>query len=182
MNNKHLGAVIVVLLIVGLVYGTLWMKDQLDTMKAEEQAAADAARQAATLLTQERNTLIALQETSRDLIEFLNSWEPYFESVNSPQAAELGVSMRIKDAALITLAQRYESVPTRGDPTIPRVMRVTLTIEDDYIKTINWLGSLEAEMPTLRIANLRLTKGQMANDIKLELVLEIPLATPSPSA
>lgn len=176
MNKKHLALLVVGLLIAGCIQGTLWMNKRLDAMTQEETKAASAAQQALNLLNQERTALRTLEEGSKPLIDFLNAWEPHFQSLNTPQSAELGISMRIKEAGLVTLAQRYEGVSTRGDTTIPRVMRVTLTIEDNYAKTINWLGQLESEIPTMRIANLRLSKGQIANDIRMDVVLEIPLA------
>ena len=179
MNKKHLAVLLVGLLIAGFVQGTLWMNKRLTAMQLEETTAATAATQAAARVAQEQKTLLTLKEGSSPLIDFLNAWEPYFQALNTPQSAELGVSMRIKEAGLVTLAQRYESATNRNDATIPRLMRVTLTIEDNYTKTLNWLGMLENEIPTMRISNLRLSKGQLADDIRMEVVLEIPLATGS---
>lgn len=55
-------------------------------------------------------------------------------------------------------------------------MRASLTIEDKYAKTINWLGRIKQEIPILRIATMRQTKGQLTNDVRLVIVPEIPLA------
>lgn len=182
MNKKHVGLVVVGLLIAAMVQTTLWMNNRLSSMRQEQVKAEEAAAQSATRLQQERVALSALQESSAELIDFLSAWEPYFQAVNTPQAAEIGVSMRIREAGLVTLAQRYEPTSIRGNDAIPRVMRVTLTVEDEYTKTINWLGMLENEIPTLRIANLRLSKGQLANDIRMEVTLEIPLASSPPAS
>lgn len=178
MNNKHLAAIIIFLFIAGLIQGTLWMQGHLNSRLKEEESARTAANGIANQVMQERKLLTSLKTSTKEMIAFLIAWEPYFISLNTPNAAELAISTRIKDAKLLTLSQRYENVAVKGDPTIPRAMRANLIIEADYIQTLNWLGRMETEIPTLRIANLRLTKGQGGNDIKAELVLELPLATP----
>lgn len=176
MNRKHMASLIVALLAAAAVYGTLWTKDRLTAMKKAESSARAKSEKASADYTRELSELSTLRNRSDSLIRFLDAWEPYFEGMNTPQTAELGVSLRIKEDGLITLAQRYEPVGLRGEVTIPRVMRANLTIEDDYVRTLNWLGKIEQQIPTLRISNLRLTKGQRANDIKQEIVLDVPLA------
>lgn len=179
MNRKHLAALLVALLSAACVYGTMWTKDRLSAMQNSEQAAKSKAEQAAADLTRELGELSALRNRSEPLIRFLEAWEPYFAGINTPQSAELGISMRVKEDGIITLAQRYEPVALRGEQTIPRVMRANLTIEDDFARALNWLGKIESQIPTLRISTLRLTKGQRVNDIKQEVVLDIPLARPA---
>ncbi len=178
MNSKHLSLLVVGLAILGLFQLTFWMKDTLAEMQKEEATARSSAEGAASQVLQERNNLSQLRLSSHDLIVFLNAWEPYFANLNTPESSELNISMRIKEEGLVTLAQRYELVPNKGDANIPRLMRANLVIEDDYASTLNWLGRMESNLPILRTSNLRMTKGQSGNDVKLEVVLEVPLARP----
>ena len=83
--------------------------------------------------------------------------------------------MRIKEANLVNLAQRFEQSPLKGNASIPSTMRAYLTFEDDYARLMNWLGDLEVKMPTVRTSSARLSKGTRANDLRIELVLEQPL-------
>jgi hypothetical protein len=84
------------------------------------------------------------------------------------------------------MAQRFEvvpnksgtSVPNASNATIPQIVRAHLTIEDDFIKTINWLGDLESKLPSARITSLALARGQSGNDLRMDLVVDVPLAIP----
>jgi hypothetical protein len=177
MNHKHIAALVIGLCILGFVQTTLWMKDKLAGMVKLEQTAKGAAEKAANEATMEQQKLASLRESSADLIAFLEAWEPYFSSMNTPQGAELGISMRLKTSNLVTLSQRYESAGVKNGGVIPRVMRANLTIDDNYARTLNWLGEMEKEIPTLRVSSLRISRGQTATDIRTDLVLEVPLAT-----
>jgi hypothetical protein len=177
MNHKHIAVLIIGLCILGFVQTTLWMKDKLGAMVRLEQGAKAAADKAANEASMEKQKLAALRESSAALITFLEAWEPFFSSMNTPQGAELGISMRLKNSNLVTLSQRYESAVMRSGGVIPRVMRANLTIDDNYARTLNWLGEMEMEIPTLRVSSLRISRGQTSNDIRADLVLEVPLAT-----
>jgi hypothetical protein len=177
MNHKHIAALLIGLCILGFVQTTLWMKDKLAAMVKEEQTAKAAADKAANESILEQQKLTTLRDSSADLIAFLEAWEPYFASMNTPQGAELGISMRLKSSNLVTLSQRYESAGVKDGGVIPRVMRANLTIDDNYARTLNWLGEMETEIPTLRVSSLRISRGQTANDIRADFVLEVPLAT-----
>lgn len=177
MNQKHIAALIVGLCILAFVQTTLWMKDRLAAMVKQEQAASAAAQKAANEEIQERKKLEALTLSSSELISFLEAWEPFFSSMNTPQAAEFGISNRLKSSNLVTLSQRYESAALKDGGVIPRVMRANLTIDDNYARTLNWLGQIEKEIPTLRVSSLRISRGQTAGDIRADLVLEVPLAS-----
>lgn len=178
MNSKQVAAIVVVVVILVFVQATLWMKNHSDVQVKEEGRAKSGANTAATQVLTERRQLEGLKNSTKEMIRFLEAWQPYFEALNTPQSAELAISMRIKEANLLTLGQRYEVAAAKGVSTIPKVMRANIIIEDDYAKTLNWLGRSEVEIPTLRIASMRLSKGQLPNDIKAELVLEVPLANP----
>jgi hypothetical protein len=179
MNRKHLAALLIGLCILGFVYLTQLMRDKLGDLLRESEQARQSAQDANNSVLIETRQLEDLRTSSTDLIRFLDAWEPYFTALNTARGAELAVSTRIKEANLITLAQRFDVTTNRGDSTIPQVVRTNLIIEDDYVKTINWLGRMEEEIPTLRIANLRLAKGQLANEVRAELILETPLAAPN---
>ena len=63
-------------------------------------------------------------------------------------------------------------------PSLPSLLRAHLTFEDKYPLLLNWLGQTEAQLPTMRIASLRLTQGTSPDDVKMDLVLEQPLVKP----
>ena len=175
MNNKHVACGIVALFIVVLVQLTLWVQGHRTKVQNEAGAAQQAESDANAQLTQERSQLGELRRQSTELIEFLRIWQPYFSTIDNPQSAEVNMSMQIKDANLVNLAQRFELTPTKGHASIPNTLRGFLTFEDDYVRLMNWLGDLEVKMPTVRTSSVRLSKGTRTNDLRMEVVLEQPL-------
>jgi hypothetical protein len=175
VNNKHIACGIVTLFIVILVQLTLWVQGHRTKVQNEAGAAQQAETDANAQLNQERAQLGELRRQSTDLIEFLRIWQPYFTTIDNPQSAEVNLSMRIKEANLVNLAQRFEQAPVKGNASIPNTMRAFLTFEDDYARLMNWLGELEVKMPTVRTSSVRLAKGTRANDLRMEVVLEQPL-------
>ena len=174
MNSKHIACGIVALFIALLVQLTLWVQGKRTAVQNEAGAAQQAEATASAQLNQERVQIGELRRQSADLIEFLRIWQPYF-LVDSPQSAEVNLSMKVKDANLVNLAQRFELTPLKGNTSIPNTMRGFLTFEDDYARLMNWLGDLEVKMPTVRTSSIRLSKGTRANDLRMEVILEQPL-------
>lgn len=175
MNNKHIACGVVAIFIVVLVELTLWVQGHRTTVQNEASAAQQAEADVNAQLTRERSQLGVLRRESSDLIEFLKIWQPYFTTIDTPQSAEINLSMRIKEANLVNLAQRFEQAPVKGNASIPNTMRAFLTFEDDYARLVNWLGDLEVKMPTVRTSSVHLSKGTRANDLRMEVVLEQPL-------
>lgn len=175
MNSKHISCGIVALFIVVLVQLTLWVQGHRTKVQNEAGAAEQAEANANAQLNQERSQLSELRRQSTDLIEFLRIWQPYFTTIDSAQSAEVNLAMRIKEANLVNLAQRFESAPVKGNASIPSMLRGFLTFEDDYARLMNWLGDLEVKMPTVRTSSVRLSKGTRENDLRMEIVLEQPL-------
>lgn len=85
------------------------------------------------------------------------------------------MQMRVKDANLVNLSQRFESAPVKGNDSIPSALRSLLTFEDEYAKLLNWLGSLEVSMPTVRTSSVHLSAGTRPNELRMEVILEQPL-------
>ncbi|MEI6278856.1 MAG: hypothetical protein WCQ16_05660 [Verrucomicrobiae bacterium] len=175
MNQKHISCGIIALLILALIQATLWVQNQRTQVQKEAGAAQTAEETASSLLARERVQLSDLRRQSTDLIEFLRIWQPYFTTITSPQSAEINMQMRVKDANLVNLSQRFDQNPVKGNTSIPTALRSLLTFEDDYSKLLNWLGTLEKSMPTVRTSSVHLTKGTRANDLRMEVILEQPM-------
>ena len=185
MNNKHIACLILAIFCVLIVQGVSMVRERATTM---QKAAADARREAddAALSTNtQRAILDDLTHKSSDLLAWLDQWEPHLARMSSPESGEINITALIKDANLVLLAQRFEivpnktesSVPNSSSATIPQLVRAHLSIEDDFIKSINWLGDLESKLPIARVSNLELARGQSGNDVRMNLVVDIPLAS-----
>lgn len=174
MNSKHLALILVGFLAVMFVQGVLQSKKRLAKINKELAAAQSTARGVDLSLKNERSSLAQLQKNSATMLEFLNSWSEALRKIETPEAGELNIASRVKQGGLITLSQRFESISAKND-TIPQIIRAHLTFEGDYVKTLNWLGKVEADLPSSRVTNLRIVRGETGNDVRMSLVLDLPL-------
>lgn len=175
MNAKHLACVVLALVAILLLQGALQVRKRLTKMTEAVAAAEASASSLSLLLTTETNMLAALRENSNALIAYLESWRAPLNEIHTPEAGELSVSSRIKESGLVSLAQRFEVVTGTDTPNIPRIVRANLTFEDDFARTLNWLGSIEADLPASRVSHLHITRGQSGNDIRMDLTIDLPL-------
>ena len=83
--------------------------------------------------------------------------------------------MKVKSSNLVNLSQRFETAEVKGNVSVPTAMRAILIFEDDYVRLLNWLGEIEATMPTARVNSAHLTKGSRLNDLRLEVAIDQPL-------
>ncbi len=177
MNNKHIACVIVLIMLLGFLQVTSWMNGRMVKMQGEAARASQAADLASIQLMGEQRQLEELKKSSKSLIDFLNTWQPYFAQTDSSQNAELRISLRIKQDNLVSLSQRYEVTATKNNKSLPYVMRAHLSFEDNYARLLNWFGAIETELPTLRIASIKIAPGTGENDLKVETILEQPISS-----
>lgn len=127
----------------------------------------------------EEDSLVKLQRQSKELRQFVDKWKPYFALVEDQQKTEARISMRVREADMLTLSQRYEQVPHRiadkDITSLPTLVRATLLFDDNYGKLLNWLGSIEKSEPPTRVGKIDLSKGSRGEDLRMEMTLEVPL-------
>jgi len=175
MNHKHISCGIIAILILVLVQATLWVQNHRTKVQKEAADAQMEEETAGSSLNREHSQLADLRRQSANLIEFLKIWQPYFTSVDTTQSAEINMQMKVKDANLVNLSQRFEPAAVKNNASIPNSLRALLTFEDDYAKLLNWLGKLEVTMPTVRTSSVHLSKGTRSNDLRMEVILEQPM-------
>ncbi len=174
MNKKHLAALLVAFLVVVLVQGAMQARNRLNAINNEVRQAEKKASAAEVKFKGERDAFVAMEKNSASMLKFLDAWAAAFAAIDSQEAGELNVTSRIKQSGLIILSQRFEVVSQKNE-TIPKVLRVHVTFEGDYVKALNWLGRLEEELAASRVPNLKIVRGETGNDIKLTLVVDLPL-------
>lgn len=175
MNRKHLAALLVAFAAVLLIQGALTIRGQLSSLRSSVEAAETEAIGVETQLRTEQQLVLALRQSSKGLIDYLVEWEPFLQQIDSAAAGELNLGARIKGSGIISLAQRYELVNNADNVTIPQMVRAHLTFEDDYARTLNWVGQIEADLPAARISTFKIQRGQTGNDVRVDLVIDLPL-------
>jgi hypothetical protein len=179
MSPKHLGLVIVAGLALLLVQlGTTFQKRASD-IKIEVKKARDDKVELETQLKAEQELLDDRRRESRELLEFVSQWKPYFAVMTEKQDAETGISMKVREAKMLNLSQRYEEIPhkinNKNNESLPVLLRASLLFDDNFSKLLNWFGQMEKIRPTMRVGKIDLSKGSRGNDLRMELVLEVPL-------
>ncbi len=77
---------------------------------------------------------------------------------------------------LVERQYRLQATDFADMPPNGRTVRASLVLEDQYARTINWLGEIERRLPLARLANCRLTGGNNNTQVHAEISLEVPLA------
>ncbi len=179
MNTKQIACL---LLIVGMAVAVqvgLTLRKHAREAAAEAATALEEEQIAQTQLDQEIRLHGDLRNQSKELLDFVQQWEPYFAIIEEQQSAETAISMRVREAGLLNMAQRYQQVPNKvnnkDNSSLPKLVRSSLVFDDKYAPLLNWMGSMEQMRPTARIGKVGLTKGSRGEDLRMELVLEVPL-------
>lgn len=184
MNAKQLAAIVLVVGIVVILQFGMSLRTRATMAASQADAAGVEEEKLKTQLAAEEGLLKDLKAQSRDLTGFVAKWDPYFAVLEEQEAAETTISMAVRAADMLNLSQRYEQVPhlinNKPNDSLPILVRASLVFDDSYAKLLNWMGEMERIEPTMRVGKVLLSQGSRGNDLKMELVLEVPLRANSP--
>lgn len=179
MNPKQLGAVLVLAGIFVAVQLGMMFQNKARAVDVEVEKARGEEKGLRTQLGAEKDILTDLQRQSDELLKFVEQWKPFFALMKEKQSAETGISMKVREEAMLTLSQRYQEVPhkinNKDNLSLPVLIRASLLFDDNYSKLLNWFGNMEKIKPTMRVGKMVLSKGSRGEDLRMELVLEVPL-------
>lgn len=179
MNPKQLGAVLVLAGIFVAVQLGMMFQNKARSADLEVEKARSEETGLETALAAEQEMLTDLQRQSAELLAFIAKWHPLFGLMEEKQSVETQISMKVREEGMLTLSQRYEQVPhkinNKDNASLPFLIRASLVFDDNYSKLLNWFGQMEKIRPTMRVGRMALSKGSRGEDLRMELVLEIPL-------
>lgn len=186
MNNKHLACVFIGLIILAQLYCVVMVKSKRDAMTSEADSAQLAAEGASQQLTIIKTQLTALQTRTEAIRQYLAIWDPFLRRSNSEEGGQTLIDDLIRQGGVTQLSGKFDPAPNAGNTYIPKVLKAELLFEDDYHKSLEWLGEVERNLPAARISKCRISKGTTSNDVKMEMSIELPVvaqdaaATPAP--
>ena len=179
MNAKQLGMVVVLLGILLFVQLGQSMQNKAKALNSEAEAAGKEEEALVTQLQAEQGVYEDLRRQSEELLAFVEKWEPFFAVIEEQEAAETGISMKVREAEMLNLSQRYQQIPHKinnvDNKSLPILMRASLVFDDSYVKLLNWVGTMEKIRPTMRIGRIALAKGSRGDDLRMDVTLEVPL-------
>lgn len=176
MNDRKMACFILLLAIAGLALGTQKMRGRMLAAEKETEAAKMAANTAVQERMMSERLLADRKKKSAALLEFYHAWAPHLRELNGAQTGERKVVGLIKEKGVFPLSQRFDEdkKATKGQ-LIPRTLRGTLVLEDDYAKTLNFIGALEETVPGCRVDHCLLKRGGAGNDVHVELTIQLPM-------
>ncbi len=175
MDNHKSACIVLAVLIAGMLYGVNELRNATNTARdisSEAKTEAETAEQQAQLA---QIQLKSLESKTAALRSAYSQWEPHFATYRSPQDAEQRIAEVIREGDVFLLSQKFETREVEKDALINEALIADLVVEDDYAKTLNWLGKLEEAMPSCRIIRCNIKRGDRGNDINLELKVQIPV-------
>jgi hypothetical protein len=175
MNGKKIACVLLMLIVAAVTYGAQIMQKRAKAMREQADDAESAAIMAQTMRTVEETSLTTTKYDTRELREFFQAWLPELEKVQTGQEAEQALLGIVRNSRILTVSQRFEVKENRGNAVVPKSLQGSLVVQDEYAKTLNWLGELERRLPLARISVCRLRQGESGRQVNLEVQLDIPL-------
>ena len=175
MNSKKLVCIVLIMVIAGVAYGTQLMTQRAKAMREEAENADMEAHQAATEAEVAQKLLVRTKDETQDLRQFLKEWEPVLQRIQTPQEAESAVLSLVRNSGVVILSQRFDTKTASTNPLIPRILQGSVTVQDEYSKTLTWLGELERKIPFARLTSCRFKQGETGRQLNLEVHIDIPL-------
>lgn len=175
MNGKKLACVILMILIGIATYAGQIVHQKAVAKRTEAETAESDAGSAESELKVAQTRNDVLRHDSDELRRFLTAWVPHIDRVQTQTEVEESVLASLRNANLLVLSQKFEVRENRTTPVIPKIVRAALVLEDDYAKTLNWVGELERRLPLARMMNCRITGGENGRQVHTEVTIEVPL-------
>lgn len=179
MNAKQLAALLLIVFVVLIAQAGVTLRKKASVAAKQADDATNQLQQSRTLLDNEKGYYEGQRKDVEGFVKFANRWKSFFAVIEEENEAETGISMKVRASGMLNLSQRYEKVPhtsnNKPNESLPLLVRASLVFEDSYAKLLNWMGMMERTKPTMRVGRVAMTPGGRGSDVRLELVLEVPL-------
>lgn len=175
MNGTKIACVILMMFVAGIAYGTQIMHQRSKAVLEEAETAASDSQAARSAAEIAEINLGNLKHNTQDLRQFLTEWQPHIRRIQSVQEAEQSLQSLLRNSGILTVSQKFEVREIRDNKMVPKTLQGTIVVEDEFSKTLNWLGELERKIPMARVTSCRMKQGETGRQMNLELRLEIPL-------
>lgn len=174
--NNHKAASILILLIVGLMgFGVHKLRSKAVAARNAANTAQTQAEQAEQQKKIAEIKLKTIDAKTAQLRKVYTEWIPHFEAYQSSRAGEQRITDVVREGDVFLLSQRFNYQEIDKGDLISHALVADLVVEDDYARTLNWLGKLEESIPSCRIAKCKIERGTRGNNINMELRIQVPV-------
>ena len=184
MSNHKMACFLLLVLIGAMVYGTQEMRVRTNQARDAAESAKQEAENAEFQRSIAETNLIALERQTYELRNGFHEWLPHFAAATDPQEGEQKIVDAVRSGRVFLLSQRFQLKEFQGEDkgALIGVLEGELNFEDDYAKTLNWLGKLEETVPACRITSCNIIRGDRANNVHVKLKLAMPIMDPELAA
>jgi hypothetical protein len=113
--------------------------------------------------------------------QYFRLWEPELKTIDKTEKAEEAIQETIREAKLYALESKSTSQPVTGNKYVTKVLVSEMTLEDDFHRIVNWMGSLEQLRSGCRVTTCTIAKGASANDVRMKIIVETPIMDGTPA-
>ena len=177
MNQKHLASILLFAVIIGLAQGVLMLnKKRQAAMEAADSATGKLAT-ATSMRTTAQTALDTTRESTAPLRKYYRMWLPEFEKTDTEIKAKDSFNNALKRLPDLVMFDKGMNPPAPNKEASYVVQRSAgrAKFEGDYQKSIQLISMIEREIPTSRISSIEIRKGQRANDVEVQLLVEFPI-------
>jgi len=175
MNGKKIACVLLMFILAGIAYSSQMLQKRAAAMLDEANQSELAAESAKGDRNRVAIELKRLEYETKDLRDFLVKWTPVIHRIQSAQDAEQIIMGVVRNSGILILSQKFEVKENRQNTLVPKIMQGTLVVQDEYAKSMTWLGELERKLPLARLTTCRLKQGDTSRQVNLEVHFDIPM-------
>lgn len=179
MNNHKMACILITLLIALMGFGVQKLRAKAVSVRNESNETQKKAEQAEQQKKIAEIKLKTIDAKTAELRKVYTNWIPHFEKYRNSRVAEQMISELVRDSDVFLISQRFNYQELNKGALVSHALNAELVVEDDYSKTLNWLGKLEEAIPSCRISKLTITRGDRGNDINMELQVQVPVVQQS---
>lgn len=175
MNGKKIACIVLMMIIGAVVYFAQIVHQKAEAKRKEAEDALTETSTAQDALNMADVETEKLRAETDELRRFMQSWTPYAQRMQTQSEVEEVVLASLRNANMLILSQKFEMKQSGTTPVLPKSVRASLVLEDQYARTLNWLGELERRLPLARITSCRLSGGDNSTQVHAEVTMEVPL-------
>jgi hypothetical protein len=175
MNGKKTACVVLIIAIAIMIYIAQIFQQKTNSKRLS----AESAEQEALTAQREREIAeISVQATegkTNELRRFLTEWKTPAERIQTQTEVEETIQASLRMNGLVVLSQKFEQKAGEANKVMPKFVKASIVIQDDYAKTMNWVGDLERRLPLCRINSCQVTGAEEARQVQTDLSVEVPI-------
>lgn len=168
-------ACVLIMVLLGLMgFGVQKLRSKAVSVRNESNETKKKAEEAQQQKKIAEIKLKTIDAKTAELRKVYTNWIPHFEKYRNSRVGEQKISELVRQSDVFLLSQRFNYQELNKGDLVSHALSAELVVEDDYTKTLNWLGKIEETIPSCRISKLKIIRGDRGNDINMELSIQVP--------